>query len=82
VPRYELPPGLSPDEERAVLAALERVFEEAPRPSPWALAGRAENVGMGALQIRREARGGWTSRALIPFARRGTEPMLGRGDTK
>jgi hypothetical protein len=82
VPRIELPPGLSPEEERAVLAALDRALGTDRRPSPWALAGRAENLGMGALQLRREARGGWTSRALIPFVRRGTEPLLGRGDAK
>jgi hypothetical protein len=64
------------------VAALERVLGGDPRPSPWTLAGRAESLGMGALQVRREAGTGWTLRAHVPFARRGTKPLLGRGDAK
>jgi hypothetical protein len=81
--RFELPEGLSPDEEAAVLAALERYFadEHAPPPSPWALAGRIDASGMGALQMRR-ALGSWRSGARMPFARRGTPPFQGRGDAR
>jgi hypothetical protein len=79
--RYELPGGLSPLEEAAVLAALERYFaeEQAPPPSPWALAGRVDATGVGALQARRAA-GGWRSQTRLPFARRGVPPFHGRGD--
>jgi len=80
--RYELPEGLGPDEERAVIAALERYFAErdAP-PSPWAMAGRMEAARDGALQARRYLRHPWSAAARDPFARRGTEPIFGRGDT-
>jgi hypothetical protein len=83
MPRYELPPGLSPQEERAVIAALERSFR-APhgRRSQWVLAGRAEALGMGALQVRRQTDRPWTLRVNVPFARRGTPPLAGRGDAK
>jgi hypothetical protein len=81
--RYELPGGLSPQEEAAALAALERYFaeEQAPPPSPWALAGRVDASGMGALQARRLA-GGWRSATRLSFARRGVPPFHGRGDAR
>jgi hypothetical protein len=82
MPRFELPANLSPEEERAVLAALERVLGSSRgRPSPWAVAGRVEALRLGALQARREA-GGWPSRGQVPFVRRGTPPLIGRGDAK
>jgi len=82
--RFELPESLSPDEEAAVLAALERYFsEEHPAPpSPWALAGRAIALGLGALQIRYQSPGPWGEIALNPYTRLGTEPRMGRADTK
>ena len=80
-PRYELPDGVSPEQERAVIAALERYFAERdPRPDPWALAGRMDACREGVLQARRLARGSWAAAARGNFARRGTEPILGRGD--
>ena len=83
MPRYELPPELSPQEERAVIAALERALgTPVDRPSPWTLAGRAEAVGHGALQIRRDAQRPWAFRGQVPFARAGTPPLRGRGDAK
>lgn len=81
--RYELPPGLSPEEEKAVLRALEQYLGTAGvRPSPWALAGRAEALGVGALQIRFQSSRPWTEIRLSPYTRRGTEPRMGRGDSK
>ncbi|MFN2543393.1 MAG: hypothetical protein ABR600_02320 [Actinomycetota bacterium] len=78
--RYELPDDLSPKEERAIIAALERHFAESdPRPSAWALAGRMESRREGVLQARRLIRARWT--APGPFARYGTEPISGRGDS-
>jgi hypothetical protein len=77
--RFELPGDVSPEDERAVLAALERYLAERdPRPSPWALAGRMEACREGTLQARRKLRRTWASTA--PFARYGTEPISGRGD--
>ena len=83
MPRFELPPDLTPEEERAVLAALEQVFEHSRTEVPrWALAGRVEALRLGALQARRDAGSGWGLRAHAPFARRGTSPLVGRGDAK
>ena len=81
--RFDLPPGLPADEERAVLAALEQYFSAASvRPSPWALSGRADGLRLGVLQLRHQARHPWTAAARGEFARRGTEARLGRGDSK
>lgn len=81
--RYELPPDLTPEEERIVLAALERALAAGrSRPSPWALAGRAEALRMGALQFRRQTWNAWTFRGDTPFTSGGTRPLVGRGDTK
>ena len=81
--QYELPADLSPEEERAVIEALEAILgPRRGRPSPWALAGRAEALRMGALQVRRDAGRPWTFRAGVAFARGGTPPLLGRGDAK
>ena len=78
--RYELPPGLSPQEEEAVLAALERYLAEEPPPNPWVTAGRNEAAGAGVLQTRRQGPGGWRRAVREPFARRGAPTLHGRGD--
>jgi hypothetical protein len=83
MPRLELPPELGPEERRAVLIALQRALDpERSRPSPWALAGRAQATRSGLLQIRRDANRAWTLRAHVPFTRRGTPTLVGRGDAK
>ena len=80
--RYELPEGISPVEERALIAALEKYFEERdPRPDPWAFAGRLEGCREGTFQARRSHRDAWKTAARGPFARYGTEPISGRGDS-
>jgi hypothetical protein len=81
--RIELPDGLSPREEAAALAALEQYFaaEQVP-PSSWALAGRTDASGMGAVQVRRLTSSGWRAGIRMPFARRGAPPLHGRGDAK
>ncbi|MGH2711978.1 MAG: hypothetical protein ACRDH9_12350 [Actinomycetota bacterium] len=82
MPRFELPPDLSPEEERAAIAALERTLGAGIKtPSPWALAGRADALRLGALHIRHQT-SGWMFRGYAPFARRGTSPMVGRGDSR
>jgi hypothetical protein len=81
MPRLELPSELGPEERRAVVIALERAIRPG-RPSPWALAGRAEATGRGALQVRREAHTAWRLRAHVPFTRGGTPTLVGRGDAK
>jgi hypothetical protein len=81
--RFELPPGIGPDEEQAILAALDRYFHSASvRPSPWALAGRTEGLGLGALQVRHQSRRPWGETRLNPYTRRGADTRMGRGDTK
>ncbi|HET6770606.1 MAG TPA: hypothetical protein VFH75_03080 [Actinomycetota bacterium] len=83
MPRYEMPPDLSPDEERLVLAALEQAIRSSlPRLSPWTIAGRAEALRLGSLQIRRDTETPWTFRGNVPFARRGTPQLGGRGDAR
>jgi hypothetical protein len=77
-----LPEGLSPEDERAALSALERYFAERdPRPDAWALAGRLDATGIGALQARALSRKAWRAAGRSTFVRRGTEPIRGRGDT-
>jgi hypothetical protein len=81
--RLELPPELSPEDRRAVVIALQRALDpERSRPSPWALAGRAQATRSGLLQIRRDAHSAWTLRAHVPYARRGTPTLVGRGDAR
>lgn len=81
--RYELPQGIPEEEERAIVAALEQYFGAGTtRPSPWALAGRLEALGLGALQARHRSERPWNETRLSPYTRRGTEPRAGRGDTK
>ncbi|MGH2675072.1 MAG: hypothetical protein ACRDKA_09570 [Actinomycetota bacterium] len=83
MPRYELPPDLTPEEERATIAALERALgTPRDRPTSWTLAGRAEALRMGALQVRRDVERPWTFRGQVPFARPGTPLLRGRGDAK
>ena len=83
MPRYELPPDLTPEEERIALAALEEAFRaDRPGLSPWTLAGRAEALGLGALQARHKSETPWTFRGNVPFSRRGTPHLGGRGDAR
>jgi hypothetical protein len=81
--RYELPPGLSAEEERAIIAALDEHFGAGVvRPDPWALAGRAEALRLGSLQIRHQAMRPWVGAGPTAFTRRGTDPRTGRGDAR
>ncbi|MGH2635471.1 MAG: hypothetical protein ACRDHU_04925, partial [Actinomycetota bacterium] len=58
--RFELPEDLAPEEERAIIRALERYFaRESPHPAPWVLAGRVDATGLGALQARRYTNAPW-----------------------
>jgi hypothetical protein len=84
VSSFQLPEGVTPEQERAILDALERYLEAGrARPSAWALAGRAMNLRQGALQIRHQIAGtAWRETTRGPFANRGTEPLMGRGDAK
>jgi hypothetical protein len=81
--RMEVPPDLTPEQERAVIAALERhLAEGSVRPSPWALAGRVENLGLGALQGRHQSPRAWRDAGRDGFTRRGADTRMGRGDSK
>jgi hypothetical protein len=80
--RFELPEGLSREEERAILNALERYFlQESPKPNGWVLQGRVEAIGLGALQVRKLVHEPWTG-AGAGFVRRGVPPLHGRGDQR
>jgi hypothetical protein len=79
--RFKLPDGLTPDEERAIIRALERYFaQESPHPHPWVLAGRIDACGWGAVQARRYSDEAWGLVGPAAFARRGAPPLAGRGD--
>jgi hypothetical protein len=81
--RYELSPNVTPEEERAIIAALEEYFgTNRVRPSPWALAGRAEGLGLGALQIRFQSDRPWGEIRLNKYTRRGADPRIGRADSR
>ncbi len=81
--RFELPPDLSPSEERAVIAALEAYFASGRvRPDPWALSGRADGLRLGMLQLRHQTPQPWRDALRGGFARRGTDTRMGRGDSK
>jgi hypothetical protein len=81
--RFELPDDLTPDQERAVIRALERYFaQESPHPHPWVLAGRIAATGLGTLQARHYTDSPWGVAIYAPFARRGVPPVQGRGDAR
>jgi hypothetical protein len=80
--RFELPQGITREEERAILNALERYFlQESPKPNPWVLQGRVDAIGIGALQSRRFAHEPWTG-VRAAFVRYGVPPAHGRGDAR
>ena len=79
--RFRLPEGLPADDEKAVIAALERYFAEAAAPpDPWTLAGRASNARMAMLHVRRDTPTPWQDADRFPRAQRVTPPFHGRGD--
>jgi hypothetical protein len=79
--RFELPDGLSEEEEREVLAALERYFSgEQGRPPPWVLQSRIAGARQGTLQARKLVDAPWSTSLRASFARRGADPFTGRGD--
>jgi hypothetical protein len=81
-PILELPEGLTPEEERAIVVALERYFlQESPKPAAWVLQGRLEVTGLGALQARRYAHEPWHGHA-VEFTRKGVPPVNGRSDVR
>ena len=81
--RYQLPPDIDPTEARAIRTALDVYFgATSVRPEPWGLAGRAEALGLGALQIRNQSRLPWSETRLNHYTRLGIENRVGRGDAK
>ncbi len=81
--RLDFPPDLPADEETAIIAALEEYFRAVDvRPSPWALAGRADALRLGAIQMRHQSRGSWNDAGRGLFAHKGTEDRMGRSDSK
>jgi hypothetical protein len=83
VNRFRLPDELSPDDERLILASLERYFRrERSKPNPWLLAGRMDAAGLGSLQARRLMDAPWGSTTRSAFARRGAASYHGRADAR
>jgi hypothetical protein len=81
--RFELPDDLTPEEERAVIRALERYFaQESPHPHRWVLAGRIDAAGLFALQARHYTDVPWGVGTYAPYARRGVPSVQGRGDVR
>jgi hypothetical protein len=81
--RLDFPPNLPADEEKAIIAALEEYFRAVDvRPNPWALAGRADALRLGAIQTRHQSRGSWNDAGRVSYAHKGTEDRMGRGDSK
>jgi hypothetical protein len=81
--RYDLPPGLTAEEQRTIEASVEAYLAYGSvRPEAWRLVARAEGLGLGALQMRNQSRRPWVEPVLSPFTRRGTDTRMGRGDAK
>jgi hypothetical protein len=80
--RFEIPEGLTPEEERAILMALGRyLIQESVKPTPWVLQGRIEAIGLGRLQVRKYAREPWAG-PKAPHTRFGVPTMHGRADVR
>jgi hypothetical protein len=78
--RYRVLVDLTDAELTIVEEALERYVAIASRrPGPWALGGRAEGLGLGALQLRFQSTNPWSETRLNKFTRRGTDPRIGAG---
>lgn len=84
--RFRIEGSPTPEEEGAVLAALERVLrgeEERRRPSAWRLAGRAASAHVGLAEMRqRFGRSRWALTHRITWAGEGPQDLRGRGDAK
>jgi hypothetical protein len=81
--RYRVLIDISDEERRVVEEALERYVAIASRrPGPWALGGRAEALGLGALQMRFQSTEPWNETRLNPFTRRGSDPRIGAGGSR
>jgi hypothetical protein len=79
----ELPADLSSRERTLVVKALERYLVlTSRRPGPWSLGGRAEGLGLGALQLRFQSTQPWRQIRLNPFTRRGADPRIGSGGAR
>jgi hypothetical protein len=79
----ELPDDLSPRERTLVEGALQRYLVlTSRRPGPWSLGGRAEGLGLGALQLRFQSIKPWGEIRLNAFTRRGSDPRIGAGGSR
>lgn len=81
---FDLPDDLAPDQERAIIRALERYLDERddPHPDAWVMAGRMDATGYGALQARKHVDQPWLGGGRWRFARFGTPNLHGRGDAR
>lgn len=76
----------TPEEERIILAALEKMLREedqARRPSAWRTAGRAFGTRNGILDYRgRMAGHAWTHSSSLPWTGQMYNGRQGRGDAR
>ena len=80
---YALPEGLPPEDERAIIQALERYFtEEAMPPNPWVLGSRAHNTRTPVRQLRHDTDRPWQQFLRTPTGQRVTPNLHGRGDAR
>ncbi len=81
--RYELPDDLTPEEERAAIAALERYFTDESRPpDAWTVSSRAANTRTLPLHVRRTSPRAWQNALRYPLAQRSYPHLHGRGDAR
>jgi hypothetical protein len=84
--RYEIKGNPTPEEEEAILRALDDFLRrelEARRPSKWKTVGRAEALRTGILDFRsRLGDGAWPGAKSLPWRGKRYEGRHGRGDAR
>lgn len=84
--RYEISGSPTPEEEAAILKALEQLLRserDARTASAWKMAGRALATRNGLLDYRQHLpQGGWVMAKSLPWTGRPYNGRHGRGDAK
>lgn len=83
---YHISGNPTPDEERAVLSAIEKIIREEEQrsiPSSWKIAGRVAGMRGGFLEARHRLGGrSWRLSTRIPTGGREPPYLRGRGEAK
>jgi hypothetical protein len=83
---YSISGNPTSDEERKILAAIEKILRDEERraaPSAWKMAGRTAGIRGGLLEARhRLGRRTWTLSTRIPLGGREPPYLEGRGEAK